>query len=199
MLFRSALSPSQGSRPYTVAAPTTHVPEDLSPRPTSWDNSYAFPQRPRYQHREEHDRTPAPYAASPAASATVTYSMTHQQTYYPNAPHLPHPNGGNTMYSQSYSLQSALTLPPPGPSEPRQYPLSPLQIPDRLPSQPGPFPFLQNSHTYSTPSIEQSLGETDASHEAILAPLDVLRRPVKFPRDPTDEKTLRLLREKASP
>lgn len=190
------VSPVHGSRPYPI--PSMHVSDDLSLRPSSWDNNDSFFQRPKYQHRNEHVKLPSPYASPSSFPATDVYSTASPQTYYPStsASHMSNPNGNN-VYSPSYSLQSALNLPPPN-TDSRQYPLSPLQIPDRLPSQPGSFSFPQSSHAHSSLNGELSVDEGDVSHEASLAPLDVLRRPVRFPRDPTDEKTLRLLREKKS-
>ncbi|KAF8902899.1 hypothetical protein CPB84DRAFT_1775145 [Gymnopilus junonius] len=195
-----AFSPAHGSRPYP--GPSMHVSDDLSPRPSSWDANGSLYERPMYQHRNEYSKASSPYSPVSPFPAADPGSSSSRQTYYPSTPasHMSNPSNtnGNNIYSPSYSLQSALNLHPLSPDARQLYPLSPLQIPDRLPPQSGSFSLPQSSHTHTSLNSELSVDEGDGSHEASLAPLDVLRRPVRFPRDPTDEKTLRLLREKRS-
>ncbi|KDR75102.1 hypothetical protein GALMADRAFT_122689 [Galerina marginata CBS 339.88] len=192
--------PSHGSRSYTI--PSMRVADDQSHfssrgSPSSWDNPTTLYQRPRY-YPNEHARSASPYA-----SASSYISADNPSAMSPHAYNSPMPtpqasnNNGNNLYSPSYSLHSALTLPPPT-ADSRAYALSPLQIPDRLPSQSSSYTHPQSFHMQPSPNSDLAMEEDDMSHEASLAPLDILRRPrpVMFRRDPSDEKTLRLLREK---
>lgn len=174
-----------------------------SPRSSpSWDesnNSY-YP-RSRYPDEQRHEITPQYPMSSPTSYMTpVEYHsnfVTSPQTYMSPGTSLPHLSTslGTNMYSPSTSssLHSALTLPSQNDDAHESYTLSPLQIPGRM-----------HSNVYSpSRSSEMQMHSDDSppedvDYEGSLAPLDVLRRPSRFRRDPTDEKTLRLLREKRS-
>ncbi|KAH9485085.1 cAMP-independent regulatory protein pac2 [Psilocybe cubensis] len=168
----------------------------------SWDegNTSYYP-RSRYPDDQRHEIASQYPMSSPASYMTsVDYQsnlVTSPQTYMPPGTSLPQLSTslGNNMYSPSMSssLHSALILPTQNNDANESYTLSPLQIPGRLHANVySPSRSLEMQvHSEDTPS-------EDIDHEGSLAPLDVLRRPSRFRRDPMDEKTLRLLREKRS-
>jgi hypothetical protein len=104
------------------------------------------------------------------------------------------------VYSPSYSLQAALTPPPQTQAEVpliapahRGPQLSPLHIPMG--------PQVHSIESMVSPSIDVDHQATSIGQEeedCALAPLSILRRAMTLRRDPADEKTLRMLREKKS-
>lgn len=177
---------------------TRTSPRSSPPWEESGDSYYP---RSRYQDGQRHEITPQYPTSSPSSCmAPVEYHshpVTSPQAYMSPGTPLPHlsTNDGSRVYlPSSNSLYSALTLPSQNNDAHESYTLSPLQIPGRM-----------HSNVYSpsrSSEMQQIHGEElppeDADHEGSLAPLDVLRRPSRFRRDPMDEKTLRLLREKRS-
>ncbi|KAF4621484.1 hypothetical protein D9613_000318 [Agrocybe pediades] len=170
------------------------------------------PQLPEYQQEVRFERhsgsSKATFLSQGAASSSSygqrTSEMAYMQTHSPAASHN---TMDNNLFSSTYPLQSALT------SSSRHlqlddmtsYPLSPLQIPDSsMHSQHQDSPFnpvgmqlpLDSSQDNQ---IAMAVGMQDpASFDSSLVPLEVLRRPIRYQRDPADERTLRLLREQGS-
>lgn len=167
-----------------------------SPRASggSWDETqqpYYPIQRPGYHQDEQRPGVHHTHPTVSSAPASFVTPVDYQQVI--GSPHVymspgagipPLSNShGNNPYSPSSSLHAALTLPE---SDARMYTLSPLQIPDR--ESPGMYTHSQVPRGQVTPpEHERSTEDED------LAPLDLLRRPSKFRREPVDEKTLRLL------
>ncbi|CAA7261804.1 unnamed protein product [Cyclocybe aegerita] len=187
------------SQPYY--SPSAHRPsashfEAPQPSPYSPPSSYSNPPPPPSHHTGPVSPHPHPYSG-------------------------PIPNNGSQLYSPSYSLGSALTPPPhplPPPQTLAQPPphaghahsptdlemrgpqLSPLQIPDRIypsGSYTQPSPVSSAADGPLPPSIGGPGGPGSSGIENsdyALAPLNILKRPGRYRREPADEKTLRLLR-----
>ena len=165
---------------------------------SSWNNNSSHP----YYGAPSSQRT-SPHISSSSSSSSSTYhhhTSTSHTTHspYSYSPPIPpispvHNNGGNHLYVPPYSssLNSALVpLASPHHSDAdRSAPLSPLQIPDR--------PYHGHSHvsqTQGSPTSPAGTAPGDAAPEMALAPLNILKRPIRYRREPADEKTLRLLR-----
>lgn len=156
--------------------------------PSSWSRNDHYYHPPPQQHPQHH-HTNSGYTSNP--------------------PHLPHIYPSNIsapipmqVYSPSYSLQAALTPPPQTQAE------MPLISPAHRGPQLSPLHIPMGPQVYSIPSIESMVSHSiDVNHqntttgqeeeECALAPLSILRKTMTR-RDPSDEKTLRMLREKKS-
>lgn len=158
--------------------------------PSSWSRNDSYYHPSPQQHLQHH--TNSGYSSS----ASATSNSNHP-------PHIYSPNISAPVpmqvYSPSYSLQAALTPPPPAQAEVsliapshRGPQLSPLHIPM------GPQAYSIESMV--SPSVDvdhQATATGQEDEEYALAPLSILRRSMTR-RDPADEKTLRMLREKKS-
>ncbi|KIM45336.1 hypothetical protein M413DRAFT_442013 [Hebeloma cylindrosporum] len=151
--------------------------------PSSWNRNGHYYHPPPQQHLQHHHANSG-YSSS-SASAT-----SHPPHGYPPNISAPIPM---QVYSPSYSLQAALTPPPQtqaliAPAPHRGPQLSPLHIPMGH-QVPG---------TESMVSPPINVGTGQEGEDCALAPLSVLRKSMTLRRDPSDEKTLRKLREQKS-
>ena len=179
------ISPT-GPSPYTshYQSPTAHAigpvmassTQNYSPRTSCspWVNhdSYYYSRQSHGGPASSQSTSPLPYHHSNGTSA----GHTPQQT----SPRPSHPN-----YSPSYSLQSALTPFQPM-SDYRGVSLAPLQI---------PLQHYTSARQCQTPPDSATVMEEDQPGEdqSGLAPLNELKRQSRYRREPSDEKTLRLL------
>jgi len=197
----SAYSRSPTSLPSSMdihTNPEFQIPQDNhsyhSPdiSPSSWSRNGHYYHSPPQQYLQHH-HTNTGYSSSVSATS--------------NPPHPPHIYSTNIsapipmqVYSPSYSLQAALTPPlqtqveivPFGPAH-RGPQLSPLHIPMGAHGH--------NGESKVSPSIDidhQATAPGQEEEDCALAPLSILRRSMTLRRDPSDEKTLRMLREKKS-
>ena len=125
--------------------------------------------------------SPLPSAFTLVNQADSAYAYSYSShTTQSNSPHL---------YSTSYSMSSALgplpSLPVP---ESRGGYLSPLSIPDRSQGTPS------HLHERRTSPTGVLTNDSPDNFDYSLAPLNVIKRPNRYHREPTDEKTLRRLR-----
>lgn len=163
--------------------------------PSSWSRNDHYYHPPPQQHLQHH-HTNSGYSIS----ASATSSPTHLPQIYPPNISAPIPM---QVYSPSYSLQAALTPPPLTQAE------VPLIAPAHRGPQLSPLHIPMGPQVHSIPSIESMVSPPiDVDHQTTatrqeeedyaLAPLSILRSSMTLRRDPSDEKTLRMLREKGS-
>ncbi|KAF9527328.1 Gti1/Pac2 family-domain-containing protein [Crepidotus variabilis] len=141
---------------------------------------------------------PSPTSSASPPNSTyhaVTSHSPHAQSPYPYPTQIPPmQTNSSQFYSTSYSLNSALTpLPPPHSAPPLHQDyrggqsISPLQIPDRS----------NSGHHYQGSTLSPIGQPTSHSGgdgiDISLAPLNLLKRQIRYRREPADEKTLRLL------
>lgn len=171
-----------------------------------------YDQRARYD-REIEDSKPlllsqasppsAAYGAGPSHQPLVPENSYSQNQILPPQPSNSH--NTNNPFSQSYGLSLAPNPMSPHLPDMHAYPLSPLQIPDTSMHSQHNSPFTQHTtavvgmslpHHHEgeyvmTAGLEEQ--HDSSSQDAGLVPLEVLRRPIRYARDPADERTLRML------